>query len=76
VEKELLSSGSILVVDDVITTGSMTIASVSRLKEAYPRARLRAFGLFRTISSGEIDRIYEPCAGTITLRHGRCTRTP
>lgn len=75
-ERELVASRSILVVDDVITSGSMLIASVSRLREVYPRARIQAFGLIRTMSNSEIRNIYELCAGMVTLRDGRSTRSP
>lgn len=76
VDRELITQHSILVVDDVVTTGSMLLGAVSRLKEAYPRATVRAFGMIRTISDGPIERIYELCTGEITLRAGRCRRCP
>jgi predicted amidophosphoribosyltransferase len=76
VDRELLTPGSIMVVDDVITTGSMLIACVSRLKEIYPRAAVRAFGLIRTQSSGEVTAIYDLAEGEIILRSGRCQRNP
>lgn len=76
VERELVTASTIIVVDDVITSGSMLIASVSLLKEAYPRATVRAFGLIRTQSDGEITEIYQLTTGEVSLRAGRCRRQP
>ena len=73
---ELAQPNSILVVDDVITSGSMLLASVSRLSEAFPRARVRAFALIRTMSQGEIERIYQLCSGSVSRIGDRCIRAP
>lgn len=59
---------SILIVDDVITSGCMLLAAASRLQEAFPESRVRAFALIRTESEGPIANIYDPCRGAITLR--------
>jgi predicted amidophosphoribosyltransferase len=40
----------ILLVDDIITRGSTLIGSASRLAEAFPGTRIRAFGAMTTIS--------------------------
>ena len=73
---ELEPPESVLVVDDVITSGSMLMASVSRLKDEYPKAQVRAFALIRTMSQGAIEGIYQLCIGAVT-RHGDwCSRVP
>ena len=76
VAPELARPASILVVDDVITSGTMLLASVSRLKEVFPQTQVRAFALIRTMSQGPIEQIYELCTGTIARRGERCVRVP
>jgi predicted amidophosphoribosyltransferase len=74
--KEMELVASILVVDDVVTSGSMLLATVSRLTETYPAAEIRAFALIRTMSGQEIESIKNPCKGTISLRGERSSRFP
>jgi hypothetical protein len=76
VSPELARPVSILVVDDVITSGTMLLAAVSRVKEVFPLAQVRAFALIRTMSQGPIEQIYELCTGTIARRGERCARVP
>jgi hypothetical protein len=68
----------ITVVDDVITRGSTTLASVSLLKEVYPNAEVRAFACVRTLSGvHHLESIFDPCSGEIVLgSDGYTTRTP
>jgi len=64
-------------VDDVITKGATLLAAASRLQEAYPRARIVAFALVRTLGFVEdIERIVEPAVGTIVLRNDEAVREP
>jgi len=64
-------------VDDVVTKGATLLATASRLQEAYPRAKIVAFALIRTLGFVEdIDRIVEPAFGTITLRGDEALREP
>jgi len=76
VSKELVHSTEILVVDDIVTSGSMLLASVSRLQEAYPDLRIKAFALIRTMSGEEITEIINICAGSIRSRGERAVRNP
>lgn len=76
VRRELRRPPSILVVDDVVTSGGMLLACVSRLKEEFPDAEIAGFALIRTMSDREIENIYEPCVGTIRLRGTRSRREP
>jgi hypothetical protein len=73
---ELLKPRSILLVDDVVTQGTMLLASATRLQEAFPDAQIRVFALIRTMSHTEIDRIEDICAGTIEPRGDHGVRTP
>lgn len=73
---ELLEPRSILLVDDVVTKGTMLLASATRLQEAMPRTRIRVFALIRTMSHVEVERIEEICAGKIEPRGTRGVRVP
>ena len=66
----------ITLVDDVITHGSSFVGMVPRIQEAFPDAIVRCFALVRTISTGEVDAIFAPTAGTITYRDGLLMRQP
>jgi hypothetical protein len=76
VSKELGSPSSILVVDDVVTSGSMLLACVSKLQESYPDSQIRAFALLRTMSGVEVESLVSMCVGTIRPRGERATRVP
>ncbi|MDA4118914.1 MAG: hypothetical protein OK455_11305 [Thaumarchaeota archaeon] len=69
VQKELLSDPEeIVMVDDVITRGATTLGGASRLAEAFPKARIRAFAAMRTMSPpSEFKAITDPCIGMIRL---------
>ncbi len=73
---ELLEPRSIVLVDDVVTKGTMLLASATRLQEAMPRTRIRVFALIRTMSHVEIERIEEICEGKIEQRGERGVRVP
>ena len=62
--------------DDVITRGSSFVGIVPRIQEVYPDATVRCFALVRTISTGDVDAILAPTAGTITYRDGLLVRQP
>lgn len=76
VTDELVSPTEIVVIDDIVTRGTMFLAAVARLKEAYPAANVRAFALIRTMSGQEIPHILEPCRGAIYRRDAWGTRRP
>ena len=64
-------------VDDVLTKGATLVAAASRLQAAYPRAKIVAFALVRTLGFVEdIERIVEPVIGTITIRGDEAVREP
>jgi hypothetical protein len=76
VTEALAAPDSIVVVDDVITSGGMLLACVSRLRESFPQAEISAFALIRTMSGEEIEQIVTPCVGTIRLNGDRGRRSP
>lgn len=76
VSVNLLAPSRIVVVDDVITQGHMLGACVSLLREAYPRADIKAFALVRTMGLvPDVDRIVDPCLGTLTILDGGVSRS-
>ncbi len=76
VKKGLEQPEDIMVVDDVVTSGGMLLASVSKLSDSFPNARIRAFAFIRTMSGMEVESFVAPCAGTITNRGERTRRVP
>jgi len=78
VQKDLLPTPEILLVDDVVTSGAALLGSANRLLESYPTTLIRGFAAMRTISdSSMFQRITHPVVGSITLRSdGRCRRGP
>jgi predicted amidophosphoribosyltransferase len=59
----------ILLIDDIVTSGSAFLGAANRLADEFPDARIRALAMIRTISnSPDFVRIWAPVIGTITLR--------
>jgi hypothetical protein len=68
VQKILSEPEEILLVDDVITRGATLLGAASRIKEAFPNAKVRALAIVRTISPPDIfKRTLDPCIGRIEL---------
>lgn len=72
--RELLAPRRLLVTDDIVTSGSMLIAAASVLQASHPQATVMAFGLIRTMSTGDVDRILEPITGIISYDSGPYAR--
>jgi hypothetical protein len=66
----------IVLIDDVVTQGSTSLAAATRLAEAFPEVEIRAFAVVRTMSGAELEVFLEPCVGTIRPRHDRAVRAP
>jgi hypothetical protein len=77
VEPALQRPGRITVVDDIVTKGATLLAAASRVQDAFPEAEVRAFALLRTMGLVvEVEKILDPCRGTITLVRGEVVRVP
>lgn len=77
VEPLLLPPTRIVLVDDFVTKGNMLLAAVSRVQEACPCAAVSGFGLVRTLGlQPDIERIVDPCVGTISLLGDEGKRDP
>lgn len=66
----------LLVVDDVVTTGTTLMAGARRLNDAFPKASIAAFALARVHSSGESPDLFGPEIERIVLSGSRCRREP
>ena len=64
-------------IDDVITRGRTLLAAAGRLREAFPRAEIRAFALLRTLGPSEtLRQVLDPCEGEIRWTSGDARRCP
>ncbi len=70
-------AGHIILIDDVVTKGRTLLAAATRLQEAFPHARIRAFALLRTMGLIPcVNRLLDPCVGQIRWRAGDAHRNP
>jgi phosphoribosylpyrophosphate synthetase len=68
---------SLCLIDDVVTKGATLLAAATRLQETYPRAKVTAFALVRTLGFvNDIAQIVEPAVGMITYRGDDAVREP
>jgi hypothetical protein len=76
-ERPTMPLESVVLVDDVVTKGRTLLAAASRVHEAFPHARIRAFALVRTLGliSG-VSQLLDPCKGEIRWRAGDAHRCP
>lgn len=64
----------LVVVDEVVTSGSTLLASAAHLRQLFPEAEISAFSLIRTMSNLEdLETMYVPAVGEIRLSPGRET---
>ena len=68
----------IVLIDDVITSGSTLLGAANRLADAFPNSKIRAFAFVRTMTDpSDFRKFIDPCKGIITLcRNGRTVRRP
>ena len=77
VERQLVATERIALVDDFVTKGNTLLGGASRLKRAFPEAEVRAFALIRTLGFQlEIDHLVDPCLGTIRAEGEAARRNP
>jgi predicted amidophosphoribosyltransferase len=74
---EIPGAAQIVLIDDVVTKGRTLLAAATRLHEAFPRARIRAFALLRTMGLiPDVNQLLDPCIGEIRWRGGDAHRKP
>ena len=78
VQKDLMPTPEIVLIDDVVTTGAALLGSANKLIESYPDTPIRGFAAIRTMSDPSLfEKITHPVVGSITLRpNSLCTRRP
>lgn len=81
VQRRLTAPSRILLVDDVVTTGSTFLGSAWLMREAYPDTDIKAFAAMRTIGYvNSFKRLVCPCTGKLTLnrdmepKRGKCSQ--
>jgi predicted amidophosphoribosyltransferase len=78
VQQDLLPTPEILLVDDVVVTGSTLLGSANRLRESYASVPIKGFAAVRTITNpSDFKGFNSPVTGMITLKpKGLCQRVP
>jgi hypothetical protein len=74
-----IKAGDVVVlVDDIVTSGSTIMASAWHVKSCLPSVEVRAFTLFRTVQISTPDVLFEPVVGTIEydVYKDWCNRNP
>jgi predicted amidophosphoribosyltransferase len=68
---------SVVLIDDIVTRGRTLLAAASRVREAFPDAKIRAFALLRTMGQiPGVQSLLDPCTGEIRWRAGDAQRLP
>ncbi len=68
----------VVLVDDIVTSGSTCMASAWHVKSRLPSVEVRAFTLFRTVETKDPNVLIEPVVGTIEYdaEEDWCKRNP
>ena len=68
----------VVLVDDIVTSGSTCMASAWHVKSRLPSVEVHAFTLFRTVETKDPNVLIEPVVGTIEYdaEEDRCKRNP
>lgn len=76
VQKSFRPPSRLLLVDDVVTSGTTLMACMQRLADAFPGVPIAAFVLARVQSQGEPAHVFEPIVEEISLSGSHCVRGP
>jgi hypothetical protein len=77
IERPEIAPERIVLIDDVVTKGRTLLAAASRVHEAFPAAKIRAFALIRTMGLiAGVQQLLDPCRGEIRWRAGDARRSP
>lgn len=76
VEPRLAPPSRLLVVDDVVTSGTTIMACAIKLALAFPGVPVSGFALARVQSTGNPTRVLDPIIERVTMSGQRCKREP
>lgn len=78
IQRDFLPTPEILLVDDVVVTGSSLLGSANRLLASYASVPIKGFAAVRTMTDpADFRGFNSPETGTITLKsNGLCQRVP
>jgi predicted amidophosphoribosyltransferase len=76
VQKSFRPPSRLLLVDDVVTSGTTLMACMQRLADAFPGVPITAFALARVQSQGEATQVFEPILEEIYVSGSHCARGP
>ncbi len=76
VQKSFRPPSRLLLVDDVVTSGTTLMACMQRLADAFPGVPIGAFALARVQSQGEPIHVFEPIVEEISVSGSHCVRGP
>ncbi|MCL2135703.1 MAG: phosphoribosyltransferase [Candidatus Bathyarchaeota archaeon] len=77
VQGTLSKTESIVLIDDFVTRGATFLGCANRLIEVFPKCKINAFAVMRTISySPDFKNVYSPCIGTVNLCGEETFRRP
>ncbi len=74
VQAGLRPPSRLLLIDDVVTSGTTMMACAIKLALAFPEIPVSAFALARVLSAGNPDRVFEPIIERVTVAGLRCKR--
>lgn len=74
VQPGLTPPSRLLVVDDVVTSGTTMMACALKLALAFPGVPVSGFALARVQSAGNPDRVLDPINERVTIAGQRCKR--
>ncbi|MDR2699264.1 MAG: phosphoribosyltransferase [Nitrososphaerota archaeon] len=77
VQGTLYKTERIVLIDDFVTRGATFLGCANRLIEVFPKCKVNAFAVIRTISySPDFKCVYSPCVGDINLCGEETFRQP
>lgn len=70
-------TGILLLVDDVVTKGSVMAGCAAVLRSTFPGAEVAGFAMVRTMGLvSDVAKLVDPCTGRITYSNGNVYRRP